>query len=276
MAPLATWAHNRYYGSNMTPRYFVPSVDGAARILALLSRYSTRSLTLSEIVSSLEMSKATCLRVLKTLELHGLLHFDSASKRYSLGYYCVVLGARAEESLDYLSYVRPLLAEATQRTGLTAVFVQRVGADRMMYVAKEESHRSTAVNVSIGNRFPVTEVSYGKWVLAYADQAERDRLVSGGLRRITSATVVDPDQYLLDADTARKEGILTSESEYIPGVTAVSCPVVDAQSTLIGVITVLGFTEVLQGDALEDVRAAIRAVARRAIFDGRPNNETST
>ena len=84
--------HRSQYGSDLTPRYFVPSVYTAARVLALLSRYSTKSLTLSEIMTSLEVSKATCLRVLKTLEMHGLLKFEAASKRYSLGYYCVVLG----------------------------------------------------------------------------------------------------------------------------------------------------------------------------------------
>jgi predicted ArsR family transcriptional regulator len=71
------WVHRSHYGSDLTPRYFVPSVDTAARVLALLSRYSTKSLTLSEIMTSLEVSKATCLRVLKTLEMHGLLKFEA-------------------------------------------------------------------------------------------------------------------------------------------------------------------------------------------------------
>ena len=268
--------HRSHYGSYMTPRYFVPSVDTAARVLALLSRYSTKSLTLSEIMTSLEVSKATCLRVLKTLEMHGLLKFEAASKRYSLGYYCVVLGARAEEGLDYLAYVRPLLVEAARQTELTAVFVQRVGADRMMYVAKEEPQRATSVNVSIGNRFPITDVSYGKWVLAYAGAEERAQLIAGGLRQMTAATVVDPDRYLADVESAYREGILTSESEYVRGVTAVSCPVVDVQSNLVGVITVLGFTEALQGNALEDVKAAVHDIAQRAIFDGSSISESAT
>jgi DNA-binding IclR family transcriptional regulator len=208
--------------------------------------------------------------------MHGLLTCEPVSKRYSLGYYCVVLGARAEEGLDYLAYVRPLLVEATRKTELTAAFVQRVGADRMMYVAKEEPHRATSVNVSIGNRFPITDVSYGKWVVAYADGEERERLIAGGLRQMTAATVVDRQRYLADVESAHREGILTSESEYVRGVTAVSCPVVDVGSRLVGVITVLGFTEALQGKALEDARAAVRAVARRAIFDGLPKIESDT
>ena len=90
-----------------------------------------------------------------------------------------------------------------------------------------------------------------------------------------AATVVDPGRYTADVESAYREGILTSESEYIRGVTAVSCPVVDVQSNLVGVIAVLGFTEALQGNALEDVKAAVRDIAQRAIFDGSSMSESA-
>ena len=256
------------------PRYFAPAADGAARILALLSRYTTRSMTLSELVAALDISKATCLRIVKTLEMHGLVHFDAMTKRYSLGYYCVILGARAEETLDYLSYVRPLLREAADRTGLTAVFIQRAGTDRMTYVAKEEpsgspaGRRSAGVHVSVGNRFPITDVSYGKWVIAYADDAEGQRILADGLRQVTDRTVVDRDEYLASVAAAYRDGVLLSESEYIQGVTAVSCPVVDVASGLLGVITVLGLTDELQGDRLEEVRTVVLDIGAAAKFDG--------
>lgn len=251
----------------MKPRYYVPSVDTAARALAMLSRYRTRSSTLSEISAALDVPKTTCLRVLRTLESHGLLQFDEASGRYSLGYYCVILGSRAEEGLDYLAYVKPLLAVATARTSLTSAFVQRVANHRMMYVAKEEGGGAAGVSVSIGNRFPITEVSYGKWVVAFAAPGERDDLLAGGLRRLTPNTVVDVDRYRRDVDEALRGGILVSRSEYIPGITAVSCPVVDAQGHLVGVITVLGLSEALQDEVLDAVCAQMRAIAARARFD---------
>jgi IclR family KDG regulon transcriptional repressor len=252
----------------MKPRYYVPSVDTATRALAMLSRYSTRTSTLSEISAALDVPKTTCLRVLRTLESHGLLQFEEANGRYSLGYYCVILGSRAEEGLDYLAYVKPLLAEATARTSLTSAFVQRVANHRMMYVAKEEGGGAAGVSVSIRNRFPVTEVSYGKWVIAFAAPDERDELLAGGLRRLTPNTVTDVDMYRRDVDDALRDGILVSRSEYIPGITAVSCPVVDAQGHLVGVVTVLGVSEALRDEALDVVCAQMRTIAARARFDG--------
>lgn len=262
-------------GDVVEQRYIAPSVDTAARVLALLSRYRTRTSTLSEITAALDVSKATCLRVLKTLETHGLVSFDPQTKRYSLGYYCVVLGSRAEEGLDYLQLVTPLLRHATGLTGLTSAFVQRVSADRMMYVAKVEGDANAGINVSVGNRFPITEVSYGTWVVAYADEPERERILAGGLRAVTPRTVTDPAAYLRRAERALSEGVLVSQSEYVLGVTAVSCPVLDVRRDLVGVLTVLGLTEALQGQALETVVGHMRDVCARARFDDNQPEQTA-
>lgn len=249
-------------GAASRTAYFAPSVDTAARVLKLLSRHRTRSGTLSEIAGSLGVSKTTCLRVVRTLVAHGLLAHDEHSKRYRLGYFAVVLGARAEEALDALQWVRPLLAEAAERTGLTAAFVQRVTADRMMYVAKEQG-RQAHVTVSVGNRIPITHVSYGKWVLAFADETERDRLLAGGLPQVTPYTVVDVAAYRAEIDALGPGDVVVSRNDYVNGVHAVSCPVLDPRGRLEGVLTVLGLSESLPPTEAERVRDVVRDIAAR-------------
>jgi IclR family KDG regulon transcriptional repressor len=244
------------------PSYFSPSVDTAARVLELLSRYRTRSATLSEIAGSLGASKTTCLRVVRTLVAHGLLAQDEHSKRYSLGYFAVVLGARAEEGLDALHRVRPLLVEAAERTGLTAAFVQRVSADRMMYVAKEQG-AGALVAVSVGNRFPITSVSYGKWVLAFADDDERDRLLAGGLPQVTPYTATDVAAYRAEVDALAPGDVVVSRNEYVNGVYAASCPVLDSRGHLEGVLAVLGLSESLGEAEAENVQDVMAEIAAR-------------
>jgi IclR family transcriptional regulator, acetate operon repressor len=244
-------------------RYHSPGADLTARVLKLLSRYRTRSCTLSEIAVALRVPKTTCLRVLRTLQAHDLLHYDEHSRRYVLGQYAVVIGARAAEGMDALTRVRPLLAEAARRTGLTAAFVQRVVDDRMMYVARQESQGAAGVSVSVGNRFPITSVSYGKWVMAFADDRERDRLLADGLPRITPATTTDRAEYLAEVDALRSAEILESKAEYIPGVYAVSCAVVDAGHELAGVLVVLGLIDGMDAARRAEVCQVMREVAAR-------------
>lgn len=240
--------------------YFAPSVDLAARILGMLSRYRTNTSTLTEISTALDASKATCLRVLRTLEAHELIAFDPDTRRYSLGIYAVILGSRAEEHIDYLSHLRPALQEASARTGMTAVLVQRVSADRMMYVARQESDSRARVNVSVGNRFPITDVSYGKWLLAYTSAEDRAEILARGLRRVTPRTVTDRETYLAQLDRIRAEGVLVSREEYVPGVCAVSCPVFDRRGGFLGVLAVLGLAAALDDGDLEAVAGVIRGI----------------
>lgn len=245
------------------PKYFSPSADLAARALTLLSRYRTKEGTLTEIASGLGASKATCLRVLRTLEWHGLVRHDPKARRYSLGIQAVILGARAEENIDYLLHLRPFLREAAERTDMTAVLVQQVSEDRMMYVAKHESESRARVTVSIGNRFPITDTSYGKWLLADARPEVRDAALAAGLRRLTPATVTDPETYRAQLKSIRDDGALISREEYVPGICAVSCPVLDHGGVLLGVIAVLGFASACDDGTLAAVADVLREIGQR-------------
>jgi IclR family KDG regulon transcriptional repressor len=249
-------------------QYGAPAVDLAARVLKLLTRYRMSEATLTMISTELEAPKASCLRVLRTLESHGLLRYNEDNKKYSLGPYAVVLGARAEENIDYLSALRPLLREAAERTGCTAVLIQQIDENRMTYLAKHEVTNRLRVNISIGNRFPITEVSYGKWLLAYAPAEVRDALLLNGLRQVTPYTVVDRDEYLAQLDEIRADGILVSREEYVLGVTAVSCPVFDVHDQFLGVLAVLGLIGADDGSTLDSVVTAMREISQQCYLSG--------
>lgn len=243
-----------------------PSVDSASRILKLLSRYRTAHSSLTQICTELRLPKSSCSRILKTLESHGLLRYDSLTHLYSLGPYAIVLGARAEENTDYLADLKPVMREAAERTNMTAAWIQRVDARRMMYVAKHEGGALHRVTISIGNRFPITEVSYGQWVVAFADQAERQRLLAGGLRAMTPATIIDVPTYHEHLERIRDEGVLVSRGEYVPGVCAVSCPVFNPRGDLLGVLAVLGLMPtMLESDYSQAVGVMVE-IGRRTHF----------
>jgi DNA-binding IclR family transcriptional regulator len=146
---------------------------------------------------------------------------------------------------------------------MTAVFVERVSAERMMYVAKEERTSDTHVTVSVGNRFPITDVSYGKWVVAYSSQEDSRRLLKPGLRQVTPQTITDLDEYRGSVAKALADGVLISRDEYVPGVTAISCPALNSRGDLLGVLAVLGLTSGLSSDDVERTTAYMRELGKR-------------
>lgn len=244
-------------------KYFAPSVDMAARILKYLSRYKTKQGTLSEISKALEINKSTCLRVLKTLEQHSLIFYNSETRKYSLGIYTAVLGSRVHETLDYLSYVKPFLIEASEKTRLTAAFVQRISTNRMMFVSKEDPSTRPRLTVSVGNKFPITEVSYGKWLLAYMPEEERRRFLEKGLKKITEFTITDTNLYLEQLKEIKETGVLVSREEYTPGICAISCPIFDRSKSVLGVIAVIGMSSTLTDSDLEEMKATLKDISKR-------------
>ncbi|WP_160573822.1 IclR family transcriptional regulator [Actinomadura physcomitrii] len=247
----------------MSQVYVAPAVDLASRVLKLLSGHRTSAATLSMISAELDAPKTSCLRVLRTLQAHDLVCYDPESRRYSLGSYAVVLGARAAENSAFLRALRPVIREAAIRTGWSSAVVQRSSDDlMMMYVAKCESPRLPRVPISIGSRFPIATTSYGKWLLAYSTESERERLLADRVPSMTVGTVLDPVIHQAQLERIREEGVLVSREEYVRGVTAVSCPILDVDQTLIGVLAVLAPIRRSDRDRIEPLVSVMRDISR--------------
>ena len=238
-----------------------PAADLAARILRLLSGYHKSEATLTAISVELGASKASCRRVLGALRVHGLIQYDPDTRGYALGPYAVVIGARAERNIDYADTLRPLLREAAERTGWTAVLVQPIGTDRMMYAAKHEPTDQMRVGVSIGSQFPVTQVSYGKWLLAYAEEDVRAAILANGLPE-SGPDQAGPEEYRAQLQQIRGERVLLSRDEYVPGIAAVSCPVFDVHERFIGVLAVLGPHDP-DDDSISNIVDTMREIAEK-------------
>jgi IclR family transcriptional regulator, KDG regulon repressor len=242
------------------------SVTIAAKILKLLTRYRLARATLTQIALELAVPKSSCSRILKALVDEGLLAYDPLTKLYSLGPYAIVIGSRAGENVDYLGTVRAALEELAARTSLTAAWIQRVEPRRLMYVAKQEGTAHTHVSISIGNRFPLNEVSWGQWVVAYADPEEQKEILADGLPRVSDTNITDPDEYLTHAMSCREAGILTTSGDYMPGIWAASAPVVTHDRKLVGILAIIGVADVLAEDERAKAAEIMREVGRRTVI----------
>ncbi|MEH7255785.1 IclR family transcriptional regulator, partial [Neobacillus niacini] len=232
----------------------------ASKILKLLSRYKYANSTLTQISDALEMNRSTCLRILKTLEEVDFVSFNAATKTYSLGSYLVILGSRAYEQIDYLSMSKSFLKRLTVETSLTSALVDRVSNDRLVYIAKEERAEAHRVNLSVGNQFKLTEISYGMWFLAYMDEKERMEYLSKGLRKMTPYTLTDVDQYLQKMEEAKEQGYLVSTDEYVMGISGVSAPIFNSEGGVGSVIACIGFSAMNQNE-IENAVESVKRVA---------------
>ncbi|MGO8951637.1 MAG: IclR family transcriptional regulator [Ktedonobacterales bacterium] len=205
--------------------YHVPSVSLAAQALKLLSRYKYKCCSLKDIAEKLDASPTTCLRVLRTLEAENFVHFDSETKKYRLGPYLIPLGNRAAELNDAVASAAAEIKRIASITGLTTVLIQRWD-DRLVYTASAEPPAERVrLSISVGQTIPMTSGAHGRCFLAYEDETEWRRLITLGLRPITSASITDPHRFLDAVMEVRRNGYAVSHGEITPGFSAVDVPI---------------------------------------------------
>lgn len=242
----------------------VPSVEFTARILEFLSRYKNRKSTLTEISSALSISKSTCLRILRVLNEYRFVHYDEETRKYSLGEYLIILGARAADFSDRLAVCRPHLKNLCGQTNLTSVLLEPAPGNRLMYVAKEEPDVSIRINVTLGQYFPITGASFGKCFLAFMDEAEAGRIIREvGIKQFTSKTITNVNDFKKNLEEVRQQGYAYSFEEHTQGVSAVAAPVFDFSGKVIMVVACLGTLALLnQSNVLEVKEALLDAAAK--------------
>jgi DNA-binding IclR family transcriptional regulator len=243
--------------------YHVPSVWLAAQVLKLLSRHKYKCCSLKDIAQKLDASPTTCLRVLRTLEAENFVRYDTETKKYSLGPYLIPLGNRAAELNDSVARATAEIKRIASVTGLTTVLIQRWD-DRLVYTASAEPpSNGVRLSISVGQQIPMTSGAHGRCFLAFEDEAEVHRLISMGLRPVTSESITDPQRFIDAVWEVRRNGYAVSHGEIIPGFSAVDVPVFSKTGDVELVISSMYVTSQMATDELSGLITLLVTTSRK-------------
>ena len=247
----------------MVVKYQVPSVTLAAQMLKLLSRHKYKCCSLKDIAERLDASPTTCLRILRTLEAENFVHFDVETKKYSLGPYLIPLGNRAAELNDAVASATAKIKRIASKTGLTTVLIQRWD-DRLVYTASAEPpSEGVRLSISAGQQIPMTSGAHGRCFLAFDDETELRRLISMGLRPVTSESITDPSRFLEAVQEVRRIGYALSHGEIKPGFSAVDVPIFSKSGRVELVISCMYVTSLMARDQLSDLIGLLITTSRK-------------
>jgi len=239
----------------------VPAVDRAVRVLWSLAEHGEGSL--SELSRALGVSKSTLSSVLATLEQHGLVERDEASRRFRLGAGIAKLAMQtAAARVDVRDAARPELERLAAASGETAILHLPSGDGTVIAERVEPMHQLKVV-APLGHRLPAFAGSVAKALLAALPEEQAESIVRvGPLPMFTPRSIVDPDAYLEDVARARRRGYAIENEEYLVGVRAVSAPVLGRDgAAAIGTLSVVGVAARMAGRTRELARAASTAAA---------------
>jgi DNA-binding IclR family transcriptional regulator len=243
------------------------SVNRALRALEVIAENG--ELGVSELGRQLGVHKATASRLAATLAGHGMLERNPLDGRYRLGFGILRLAAAAVADVDLVMLGRPVVEELAESTRETVNLGVRSG-DGVVYIDQVNGARSIVSVSWVGRRTPMHCTASGKVLLAWMDDADRDRILSAPLERATEKTEVDPEALRAQLAEVRRRGWGQTVGELEEGLNAVAAPVFRGDGQLLAALSVSGPAFRLRAvDLARVARAtmdAAAAVSRRLGF----------
>lgn len=241
----------------------MPNSDGnvrsVTRALEILLTFDSENneMTLSEICKITKLSKATALRMLRTLESMKFIIKNEVTNNYKLGMSNLKLGKAVEESMTIVPYSVNIMKELAQKTGETIKLNIIEGSNRVC-IHKEVGFHEIRQFVKIGESYSLCHGASGKILLAYIENEKISQIITE--KENYSDSEIDRTRLVLD--DIRKNGYCFTQDERTLGASAVSAPIFDYNGKIIAGITISGVSSRYTEKVVEDFIGLVKEAAK--------------
>ena len=241
------------------------SLRTGLRVLLEFER-NQRDFSVTELAQSCALTKSQVSKILSALVSTGLVVQDPATRTFSVGQRCHVLGSRFTTFDSLCQAATPSMRELLSRTG-HSVRLSVPDGENSLYLIGLEGPLFLHTGWRSGNSVPIGASSAGRVMLAFMEPDVRDRLMGLAVPALTQYTERDPARLEQLVADARREGFSVQRNETSLGLGVVSVPLFKAAQQIVGSLglafpshLVVGAEEHTLIDALHD---AARAISQR-------------
>lgn len=241
-----------------------PSVMGTVdKALTLLGYFTLEKseFGLSDMAREAGLDKATTLRILNSLAVHGFVEQHPETKKYRLGNSILRLARIRETTFPIVSVVQPILDHLAEVTGETA-HASVVAGDQLITIGIAEPQRSTRVFVDPAELLPLHATASGFAYLAFAQSGTLDAaLTAEEFVKYTEQTPLNASDIRERVDAAKRQGFARSDSSFEADVVGIAVPIFNWNGYSMGSIAVASIAARLTPErsqliARETVKAA--------------------
>jgi len=202
---------------------------GKALGLLVLLGDEPRGASAAELSRRAELPFSTTYRLLGSLTRDGFVDYEPDGRRYHLGLRVFQLGQRVSNHHGFAGTALPILRRVTEKTGEATILSVRDG-NHHLTVNKVDGPQTFRVTSDPGHLGALHTTSVGKVLVAFAEDAERQRLVEElELEPLTEFSITDRDAFRADIEQVRRRGYAVMDEENELGMRAVAVPVFNAQ-----------------------------------------------
>lgn len=221
---------------------------------------------ISDLSIRLQLNKSTVHRLLKSLEMSGLVIQDPIKRRYYLGSLILILASKpliSHQNLIVCAFGEmEYLREVTRETVVLHI---RIGLER---ICLEELQSLENIKYTAGKGFvtPIYVGSAGKILLSEVGDNELDFLLENiHFISVGPNTITDKNLLLKELKVVKKQGYATSFGERVAGSASISVPIKNYICPV--ALSVLGpdnrFPLDVMMEALKDIRHSAERISRK-------------
>ncbi len=212
-----------------------------AKTLALLNLLSPLKpkLGLTEFVQLTGNDKATTFRRLTELVKAGFLEQDPVDKTYHLGSGLTRLALVREETFPVQELAMQVLQELNKEVHETVHMTLLQGDNGLNTIAHvDDKIHGNRVWIDPAAILPLHATASGMVVLAFADQALRNKVLNSKLEKITQHTSNTAEQLQKNLETFKQQGYSKVVGTYELDVCGLAAPIYNKQQAVIGAIAI--------------------------------------
>jgi DNA-binding IclR family transcriptional regulator len=189
-----------------------------------------------DMLTRLNVSRATAYRLLKELESFGFVRAIPKSTAWGLGPRVIALASQSANWDTMRRKIKVAMRECANADGRTIHLAIRDGVE-VVYVDKLESVRQPAAFSAVGQRRPVNVTALGKCLVAFdANPGLAVRVADAGLAKRTAKSIVDRGRWFEEISRVRRQGVAYDIEECEAGISCVAAPVRDDQGSVIAAV----------------------------------------
>lgn len=231
----------------------------AFRVLEAIAN-SSEPLGVSSVARLTGLDRATCYRMLRTIEQAGYLVRDREARTFRLSRRIISLAKNLLGDDETRALVARTLARISRRTAETSHYSELDG-DSTVLTQRAKGTQLVAVDFQIGERYPLHTTSVGKAILAHQEESVIAAYLERPLVALTPRTITDRKRLLEELQQVRASGISFDHGELADGMNCVAVPVRGPRGTVLAGISISGPDSRFTESRLRDLAAAIRSEA---------------
>ncbi|MCF8067959.1 MAG: IclR family transcriptional regulator [Desulfobacterales bacterium] len=217
------------------------SIKSVGKAVEILNCFSVQKpiLGISDISRMLGYTKSTVSRLLSTLSEYHCVERTDGYGKYKLGYRMQLWGTVSQE-LNTLPDVADPIMEKLRDKCHEEVSLYVIQGDHRVCLLRFESLHEIARVGTIGGRFPLHAGASGRVLLAYLPKEQREKIMSGSLKKFTGGTIINAKKMEASLAEIRKNGYGISTGEREAEAFSVVAPVWDASERVVASLSISG------------------------------------